>query len=77
MPDLLYDLTYFIHFNNAVKYNYFFKINLFYFIYLFLAASGLHCWAWAFYSCGERGLLFLAVHRLLIEVVSLVVKHGF
>ena len=31
----------------------FFKINLF--IYLFLAAFGLHCCAWAFSSCGERG----------------------
>ena len=23
---------------------------------------GLHCCAWAFSSCGERGLLFIAVH---------------
>ena len=27
-------------------------------------------------SYGERGLLFIAVHRLPIAVVSLVVKHG-
>ena len=27
--------------------------------YLFLAAPGLHCFAWAFPSCCERGLLFV------------------
>ena len=31
------------------------------FIYLLLAALGLHCCTWAFSSCGERGLLFIAV----------------
>ena len=30
----------------------------------------------AFSSCGERGLLFVAVRRLLIAVASLVVEHG-
>ena len=45
------------------------------FIYLFLAALGLCCCTWAFSSCGERGLLFVAVRRLLIEVASLVVGH--
>ena len=38
------------------------------------------CWVfvatWAFFSCGERGLLFLAVHGLLIAVASLVAEHG-
>ena len=52
----------------------FFKIYLF--IYLFLAALGLCCCAWAFSSCGERGLLFVAVLGLLIAVASLVVEHG-
>ena len=51
----------------------FFKINLF--IYLFLAALGLRCCAWAFSGCGERGLLFVAVHVLLIVVASLVAEH--
>ena len=46
------------------------------FIYLFLAALGLHCCTWAFSSCGERGLLFVAVRGLLIAVASLVVEHG-
>ena len=31
---------------------------------------------WAFSSCGEQGLLFVAVHGLLIVVASLVVEHG-
>ena len=48
----------------------------FYFIYLiFLAVLSLRCCARAFSSCGERGLLFVAVHGLLIVVVSLVVEH--
>ena len=50
--------------------------NFIYFTYLFLAALGLHCCACAFSSCGERGLLFFAVHALLIAVASLVVEHG-
>ena len=45
---------------------------LFFFkIYLFLAALGLCCCAQAFSSCGEQGLLFVAVCRLLIAVVFL------
>ena len=47
--------------------------NLF---YLFLAALGLCCCTQAFSSCGERGLLFIAVHGLLIVVASLVAEHG-
>ena len=46
------------------------------FIYLFLAALGLHCHARAFSSCGERRLLFVVVCGLLIVVASLVVEHG-
>ena len=40
------------------------------------AALGRHCWARAFSSCGEGGLLFLAVHGLLIVVASVVAEHG-
>ena len=54
----------------------FFKNFFVFFIYLFMAALGLHCCAWAFSSCGERGLLFVAVHGLLIAVASLVAEHG-
>ena len=46
-------------------------INLF---ILFLAALGLRCCARAFF-CGERGLLFIAVRALLMEVASLAVEH--
>ena len=48
----------------------------YYYYYLFLAALGLHCCAWAFSSCSEQGLLFVAVRVLLIVVASLVVEHG-
>ena len=48
--------------------------NLFIY-YLFLAALGLCCYAWVFSSCGEQGLLFVAVHGLLIVVASLVAEH--
>ena len=58
---------------NLNKFSFFFFIYLF--IYLFLAALGLRCCAQAFSSCGERGLLFVAVHGLLIVVASLVVEH--
>ena len=54
----------------------FLKINLFY-LFLFLAALGLCCCARAFSSCSERGLLFVAVHGLLVAVASLVAEHGF
>ena len=47
-----------------------------YFIYLFLAALGLRCYTRAFSSCGERGLLFIAVCGLLIAVASLVAEPG-
>ena len=53
----------------------FFNINLFIY-YLFLAALGLCCCARAFSSCGEWGLLFVAVSGLLIAVASLAVEYG-
>ena len=52
----------------------FFFININLFIYL--AALGLRCCTRAFSSCGERGLLFVTVHGLLIAVASPVVEHG-
>ena len=54
-------------------------VYVFYFlklIFLFLAVLGLRCCVRAFSSYGERGLLFVAVHGLLIAVASLVVEHG-
>ena len=44
--------------------------------FFFLALLGLCCCMWAFSSCSERGLLFIAVHGLLIVVASLVAEHG-
>ena len=58
-----------IHKGMDFFFNYYF-LKLF--IYLFLAALGLRCCAQAFSSCGERGLLFIAVRGLLIMVASLV-----
>ena len=57
-------------------YLFFFLKFIYLFIYLFLAALGLHCCAQAFSSCGEQGLLFIAVHGLLIAVAALVADHG-
>ena len=53
---------------------FFFNINLL--IYLFLAALGLCCCVRAFSNCTERGLLFTAVHGLVVAVGSLVAEHG-
>ena len=44
-------------------------------LFLFLDVLGLHCYAQAFSSWGEWGLLFIAVHGLLIEVASLAAEH--
>ena len=57
----------------ATRDSFFFLIYLF--VYLILAALGLCCCAQAFSSCGERGLLFVAVCGLLIAVASLVAEH--
>ena len=51
----------------------FFFLNKF---ILFLAALGLRCFRRAFSSCGEWGLLFVAVRGLLIAVASLAAEHG-
>ena len=46
------------------------------FLFIYLTALGLRCCTWAFSSCGERGLLFMALRVLLIAVASLVAEHG-
>ena len=63
---------------NAKRCSHFFVFNkfIYLFIYLFLAALGLCCCAWAFLSSGEQGLLFVVVHGLLTVLASLVVEHG-
>ena len=41
-----------------------------------MAVLGLRCCTWAFSSCDEQGLLFVAARGLLIAVASLIVEHG-
>ena len=48
----------------------------FFFFLIFLTALGLRCCTRALCSCGEQGLLFVAVHGLLMVVASLVAEHG-
>ena len=60
--------------------DFFFQMSLLFILFLnylfnFLAALGLRCCARAFSSCSEQGLLFVAVHGLLIVVASLVAEH--
>ena len=59
---------------------FFFLIHLFIYLFIFgcngSLSLGLHCCVRAFSSCGERGLLFVAVRGLLIVVASLVEEHG-
>ena len=76
MANLIYSgtliyLVLFFFFNLLI----FFFFSYFLLIY-FLAVLGLGCCARAFSSCGEPGLLFVAVRRLLIAVASLVVERG-
>ena len=52
------------------------SVDFFLNLFLFLSALGLCCCACASSSCGERGLLLVAVHGLLIAVASLVAEHG-
>ena len=52
------------------------RILFFFFILFFLAVFGLCCCTLVFSSCGEQGLLFIAVRGLLIAVASLVAEHG-
>ena len=46
------------------------------FTYSFLTALGFHCLTWMFSSCGQQGLLFTGVSRLLAAGASLVAEHG-
>ena len=63
--------------NKAILFYFTQKKNFFLnFIYLFLAVLGLRCCAQSFSSCGERGLLFVAVSGLIVVVASVVAEHG-
>ena len=43
--------------------------------FLFLDALGLLCCTWAFFSCGEQGLLFVEPCGLLSAAASLGAEH--
>ena len=47
-----------------------FIVIIFKILIYFLAALGLHCYVWAFSSCGEGGLLSMAMHGHLTAVAS-------
>ena len=53
------------------------KFGVLFFIYLLIfGCADLHCSVCDFFSCSEWGLLFIAVHGLLVAVVSLVGETG-
>ena len=58
-------------FSHFITFFFFFNFNF----YLFLAALGLRCCVQAFSSCGEQGLLFVAVRGPLTIAASLVTEH--
>ena len=45
-------------------------------VFIYLAALGLHCYAWAFSSCSEWGYSLVLLHGFLIAVASPVAEHG-
>ena len=49
-------------------------MNMFHFIYLFLAVLGLHCWAGFSLVAASGSYSLVVVFRLLIVVVSLVAE---
>ena len=53
--------------------SFFFSLKIY--VFYFLAALGLRCYTWAFSNCSQWGLLFVAVHQLLIAVASLDVEY--
>ena len=57
-------------------FHYFFFNESIIYLFIYFTALGLRCCMQAFCSCGEQGLLFVEVRRLLIVVASLVAEHG-
>ena len=53
-----------------------FFLNKFIYLFLFLAVLGLRCCTQAFSSCGERGLLFVAVSGLSLSWLLLLQSTG-
>ena len=73
-PNILVSFRTVFFFLNAGYY--FFNKFIYLIFFKFLVALGLCCCVRAFSSSGERGLLFIAVHGLLIAVASLVAELG-
>ena len=69
-------LTYSLHIVGSYLFSILLIVVFFFFFNLFLAVLGLHCCTWALSSCGEQGLLFVAIGGLLIVVASLVAERG-
>ena len=68
-------LVFFHAYFHVVKIILFFN-KFIYFIYLFLATSGLRCYSRALSSYGEQGPLFVTVGRPLTAVASPAAEHG-
>ena len=72
-----------VYFHAVSLFPYFFKMSSFFFLFwnlnlvinLLLAKLSLCCYAKAFSSCCEQGLLFVVVRGLLVVVASLVAEH--
>ena len=71
---MLFKISFNREFINPCKV-FFFFLNFYLFIYLFLAVLGLHFCARDFSSCGKRGPLFIAVHGPLTIAASPVAEH--
>ena len=58
-----------------------FEIYMYTLLYLYLlfilTLLVLHCCAWSFSTCDKQGQSPVVLHRLLIEVASLIAKQGF
>ena len=65
------------HYLSIFYYNYLF-LKIYLFLFLLFFKLFIYFWlrgcVWPFSSCGERGLLFVAVRRLLTAVASLVAE---
>ena len=62
--------------NIFLKCNFFYHIFIYLYLFIFGCVGSPLLLARAFSSCGERGLLFVAVPGLFVAVASLIVEHG-
>ena len=61
--------------SDVVNFIYLFSKFIYFYLFIF-GCIGSSLLRMGFFQCGERGLLFVAVRRLLIAVASLVAEHG-